>query len=70
MHRLADLRDKGAALAAMRQELAGLVDIACRFELDDLDLDTGNGGLQPARDFVRLRQRHRALARADAKLRH
>jgi hypothetical protein len=41
-HRLAYLRDKSAALAAMRQQLAGLVDITRRLELDDLDGDAGN----------------------------
>src|SRR6185312_6649292 len=69
-YRLADLRDEGTALAAMRQQLAGLVDIARCFELDDLDRDAGNGGRQPARDLFRLRQRHCALARADPELRH
>ena len=38
---LADFGDEGAALAAMRQQLAGLIGIARRFELDDLDVDAG-----------------------------
>ncbi len=39
-YRLADFGDECPALAAMRQQLAGLVGIACGFELDDLDIDT------------------------------
>src|ERR1700755_841926 len=69
-HRFADLRDERTALAAMRQQLSGLVDVTCRVELDDLDIDAGDGRAQPARDLVRLRQRHRALARADPKCGH
>ena len=57
--------DEGAALAAMRQQLAGLVEIARGFELDDLDLDVGNGRGQAAGNLLGLGQRHRALARAD-----
>src|SRR5215813_982231 len=54
----------------MRQELSGLVGVASGFELDDLKLDAGNGSLEAARDLLRLRQRHCALARADPKSRH
>jgi len=61
----ANLRHEGAALAAMGQELAGLIDIAPRIELDHLDIETGHGRGQSARDFHRLRQRHRALPCSD-----
>ena len=64
-HRLADLGDEGAALAAMAQQLAGLVLVAAGFELDDLDVERGIGRAQQPRDRFRLRQRHHALARAD-----
>ena len=37
-HGLADFGDEGAALAAMAQQLAGLVLIAAGFEPDDLDV--------------------------------
>src|SRR6516164_606960 len=52
----ANLRHEGAALAAMGQELAGLIDIAPRIELDHLDIETGHGRGQSARDFHRLRR--------------
>ena len=64
-HRGTDLRDEGAALAAMRQQLAGLIEIARGVELDDLDIEIGHDGGQAARDLFRLCQRHRALAGAD-----
>ena len=64
-HRFADFGDKGAALAAMAQQLAGLVLVAAGFELDDLDVERGIGRPQQPRDRFGLRQRHRALARAD-----
>ena len=61
----ADLRDESAALAAMHQQFAGLILIARGFELDDFDIDVGRHRGQLAPDFLGLRQRHRALARAD-----
>ena len=64
-HGLADFGDEGATLAAMAQQLAGLVLVAAGFELDDLDVERGIGRAQQPRDPFRLRQRHRALARAD-----
>ena len=45
-HRRADLRNERAALAAMRQQLAGLVEIACGFELDDLDIESGTAAVR------------------------
>src|SRR6516225_10737820 len=62
---IADLCDKCAALAAMRQKLVGLVDIARGIECDHLDLEVGSRRGEPACDFVGLRQRHDAFARAD-----
>ena len=64
-HRIADFGDERAALAAMAQQLAGLVLIAAGFELDDLDVEIRIGRAEQPRDPVRLRQRHHALARAD-----
>src|SRR3954452_18574939 len=64
-HGGADLRHEGTALAAMGQQLAGLVEIARGVELDDLDVEIGHGSDQAARDLFRLCQRHRALACAD-----
>ena len=64
-HRGADFGDEGAALAAMRQQLAGLVGIADGLELDDLDIELGRRGGQPPRDVLGLGKRHGALARAD-----
>src|SRR6185437_4898508 len=55
---------------AVGQQLSGLVEVARGLEPDDLDLDAGHGSLQLARDLLRLRQRHRASARADPKSRH
>src|SRR5258708_37344860 len=63
--RIADFRHEGAALAAMCQQLAGLVQIAGCFELDDLDLDTGSGRGQAPGNLLGLGQRHGALAGAD-----
>ena len=62
---IADFGHECAALAAMLQELAGLVGIACGFELDDFDIDTGNGRDETPGNFLGLGQRHDALARAD-----
>ncbi len=62
-HRVADLGYERAALAAMRQQLAGLVGIACGLELDDLDIGAGRG--QAAGNFRGLGKRHDALARSD-----
>ncbi len=42
-HRRADFGDEGAALAAMAQQLAGLVLVAAGFELDDLDIERAIG---------------------------
>src|SRR5271170_4433351 len=64
-HRLADFGDEGAALAAMRQQLADLVGIACGFELDDFDLEFGRDRAQAPGNLGGLRQRHDALAGAD-----
>src|SRR4051794_4909694 len=61
---LADFADKGSTLAAMGQQLAGLIAIACGFELDDLDVDPGNSRGEPAGNLLGLGQRHDALARA------
>src|ERR1700723_1096449 len=52
----------------MLQQLAGLIGIARGFELDDLDVETGNGRGEAPGDFPGLRQRHHALARADPQL--
>jgi hypothetical protein len=60
-----DFGDERAALAAVLQQLAGLIGIARRFELDDLDIEIGIGRDQPTGNFLGLGQRHRALARAD-----
>jgi hypothetical protein len=49
----------------MAQQLARMVLIAAGFELDDLDFQIRAGGAKQPRDLVRLRQRHRALSRAD-----
>jgi hypothetical protein len=57
----ADLRDKRPALAAMRQQFSGLVDIAGGFELDDLDRNTRHRAQRLPRDLVRLGERHGAL---------
>ena len=64
-HRLANFGDERAALAAMAQQLAGLILIATGFELDDLDVEGRIGRAEQPRDRFRLRQRHHALARAD-----
>jgi hypothetical protein len=64
-NRLADFGDERAALAAVLQQLAGLIGIACGLELDDLDLEAGNGRGQPPCDLLGLGQRHHALARTD-----
>ena len=63
-HRLADFGNERAALAAMRQQLAGLIPVARGLELDDLDLDIGSDRDQAPGNFLGLRQRHGALARA------
>src|SRR5713101_363327 len=60
-----DFGNERAALAAVLQQLAGLIGIAGRFELDDLDIDIGIGRGQPTGNFLGLGQRHRALPRAD-----
>ena len=60
---VADLGHEGATLAAMRQQLAGLVGIAGGLELDDLDI--GAGGGQAAGYFRGLGKRHDALSRSD-----
>ena len=49
----------------MRQQLAGLVDVASGFEFHGLDVEAGQRRGQAPRDLSGLRQRHRALARAD-----
>ncbi len=54
--RIADFGHEGAALAAVLQQLAGLVGIARRFELDDLDVDIGNGRGQAPGNFLGLGQ--------------
>ena len=59
------MREELAELIAA-MESAGLVEIARGVELDDLDIEIGDGSGQAARDLFRLRQRHRALAGADA----
>jgi hypothetical protein len=53
-HRAADLGDEGAALAAMGQELAGLIGITRGLELDDLYLKRGYRGRQAAGDLFGL----------------
>jgi hypothetical protein len=63
-NRLADFGNECAALAAMRQQLADLIGIARGFELDDLDLDIGGNHGQAPGNFLGLRQRHGAFARA------
>ena len=65
-HGMANFGNERAALAAMLQQLAGLVLVACRFKLDDLDLDIGRDRGQAAGNFLGLGKRHHALARADA----
>src|SRR5438552_13070611 len=67
---LANLAHERAALAAMRQQLAGLVGIAGGFELDDLDGDIRRDQRQPPGDLLGLGERHGALARADPHLSH
>src|SRR6266404_272009 len=62
---LADFGNECAALASMLQQLAGLIRIACGFELDDLDINVGRDHVQAAGNFLGLGQRHDALARAD-----
>ena len=62
---LADFGNKSSALAAMGQQLAGLVDIARRLELDDLDIDVGSHGRELPRNGLGLGQGHGALACAD-----
>src|SRR5674476_1292346 len=56
---------KGGAFVAVLQQLAGLIGIARGLELDDLNLETGDGRGQPPCNFLGLGQRHHALARAD-----
>ncbi len=63
-HGGADLCDKGTALAAMRQQLAGLVGIAGGLEFHDLDGEPRRGAHELPRDLVGLGERHDALARA------
>ncbi len=63
-NRFADFGNECAALAAMRQQLTGLIAIAGGFELDDLDLDIGDDRGQAPGNFLGLRQRHGAPARA------
>ncbi len=63
-NRFADFGHECATLAAMRQQLAGLIPIARGFELDDLDLDIGDDRGETPGNFLGLRQRHGALARA------
>ena len=62
---IANFGHKCAALAAVRQQLAGLVQIARGLELDDFDLDTGNGRGETPGNLRGLRQCHGALSRAD-----
>src|SRR5437588_4764662 len=64
-HGLADFSDECPSLAAMRQQLAGLVRIARSFELDNLHVDIRNRRGQPPRNFFGLGQSHRAFACAD-----
>ena len=64
-HGIADLGDERTALAAEIEQLAGLILIAHGLELDDLHRKARVSRRQLARDFVSLRQRHHALARAD-----
>jgi hypothetical protein len=63
-HGGADFGHEGATLAAMDQELAGLVGIACGLELDDLDVQLGCCDRQALRNILGLGERHGALARA------
>jgi hypothetical protein len=64
-NRLANFSNECATLAAVRQQLTGLIAIARGFELDDLDIDIRGGRGQAAGNFLGLHQRHGALARAD-----
>ncbi len=64
-NRLADFGNECATLAAMRQQLAGLIRIACGFELHDLDIDIGSDRGEAPGNFLGLGHRHDALARAD-----
>ena len=61
----ANFGHESAALAAMHQQLAGLVGIPDGFELDDFDVELRRRRLQPPGNFLGLGQRHDALARAD-----
>jgi hypothetical protein len=49
----------------MAEQFAGLVLVAAGLESHDLDGESRIGGAQQPGNLVRLRQRHRALARAD-----
>ena len=64
-HGLADFGDECPALAAVRQQQAGLVLIAARLELDDLDIQIWRSRRETACDFLGLRERHRTFARPD-----
>jgi len=61
----ANFGDKGAALAAMHEQVAGLVGIANGFELDDLDVKIRRCVAKARCNFFGLNKRHRTLARAD-----
>src|SRR4029077_1645161 len=62
---IADFGDEGAALAAMLQKLAGLIDVASGLELDDLDVNIGHSRGKLPSNLLGLHQRHGAFARAD-----
>jgi len=63
--RSADFSNEGSALATMGQQFTGLVDIACRLKLDDLDIDFRGHRRETPGDFLGLGQGHGALACAD-----
>jgi hypothetical protein len=64
-HRFTDFCNEGAALAAMTEQLAGLVLIATGLKPDDLDVQPRTGGMELPGDLFGLRECHHALARAD-----
>jgi hypothetical protein len=49
----------------MPEQFAGLVLVAAGFEPDDFHVQTRISGAEKARHLIRLRQRHRTLARSD-----
>ena len=62
---LADFDNESSALAPVRQQLAGLVNITSGLELDDLDIGVRHSRYQTAGNLLRLDQGHGALACAD-----